>query len=78
MQHLYQSKVYTNEINLDFYSLESLNVTNFGSDFKVFENENNKITIGFKVNNIFNKVYYFSNLRPMPGRNYNININYKF
>ncbi|WP_343329884.1 TonB-dependent receptor plug domain-containing protein [Polaribacter staleyi] len=78
MQHLYQSKVYTNEINLDFYSLESLNVTNFGGDFKVFENKKNKIKIGFKVNNIFNNVYYFSNLRPMPGRNYNININYKF
>ncbi|MCL7763869.1 TonB-dependent receptor [Polaribacter sp. Z014] len=78
IQHLYQSKVYTNEINIDFYSLNSLNVSNFGSDFKVFENQKNTIKIGFKVNNIFNNVYYFSNLRPMPGRNYNINLNYKF
>lgn len=78
MQHLYQSKVYTNEINIDFYSLNSLNVSNFGGDFKVVENQKNTIKIGFKVNNIFNNVYYFSNLRPMPGRNYNINLNYKF
>ena len=78
IQHLYQSKVYTNEINIDFYSLNSLNVTNFGADFKIFQHKNNNIKIGFKVDNICNNVYYFSNLRPMPGRNYNININYKF
>jgi vitamin B12 transporter len=76
LQHLYQSKVYTNDINIDFYSLNSLNVTNVGADFKFFNNYN--IIIGCKVNNIFNKVYYFSNLRPMPGTNFNININYKF
>ncbi|WP_198519839.1 TonB-dependent siderophore receptor [Polaribacter sp. ALD11] len=78
LQNLYQSKVYTNEINIDFYSLKALSVTNFGIDFKIFQRKKNKLLMGFKLNNIFNEVYYFSNLRPMPGRNFNININYKF
>lgn len=78
VQHLYQSKVFTNEINIDFYSLNSLNVTNLGTDYKIFQNKKSKLLVGIQVNNIFNKVYYFSNLRPMSGRNFNMNINYKF
>jgi iron complex outermembrane receptor protein len=78
VQNLYQSKVYTNEINLNFYSLNSLNVTNIGSNLTVFQHKKKNLVLGLKINNIFNKVYYFSNLRPMPGTNFNININYKF
>ncbi|WP_189663235.1 MULTISPECIES: TonB-dependent receptor plug domain-containing protein [unclassified Polaribacter] len=78
VQNLYQSKVYTNEINIDFYSLNALSVTNIGADFEVYQHNHKKLLIGIKVNNIFNEVYYFSNLRPMPGSNFNMNINYKF
>ncbi|MFL0132046.1 TonB-dependent receptor, partial [Tenacibaculum maritimum] len=77
-QSLYESKVYTNGINLDFYSLNELSVSNIGFNARVFNKKANKVSIGVKINNIFNEAYYFSNLRPMPGRNFNININHKF
>ncbi len=37
----------------------------------------NKINIGFNINNLFNKNYQIVAYRPMPNRNYNININIK-
>jgi iron complex outermembrane receptor protein len=77
-QQLYQSKVYTTEDQIDFYSLDSFSISNTGFNVTIINKANNTITIGGAVNNIFNKVYYFTNLRPMPGRNYNLNINYKF
>ncbi|GFD92903.1 TonB-dependent receptor [Alteromonas sp. KUL156] len=78
IQSLHQSKVYTNETNLDFYSLDPVNVQNAGVNFNLSTKQTKLLTIGFMLNNIFNKVYYFSNLRPMPGTNFNINLNYKF
>ncbi|WP_083194653.1 TonB-dependent receptor plug domain-containing protein [Wenyingzhuangia fucanilytica] len=77
-QQLYQSKVYTNLIQLDYYSLEALSVSNIGAEIKVLAKKNRLVKLGVKVNNVFNNVYYFTNLRPMPGRNYSVNINYKF
>ncbi|WP_233897130.1 TonB-dependent receptor plug domain-containing protein [Tenacibaculum piscium] len=78
LQSLYQTKVYTNEINLDFYALKKVNVQNIGLNFNLSTKTTKLPILGITVNNIFNKVYYFSNLRPMPGTNFNININYKF
>lgn len=78
IQSLHQSKVYTNETNLDFYSLDPVNVQNAGVNFNLSTKQTKLPTLGFMLNNIFNKVYYFSNLRPMPGTNFNINLNYKF
>ncbi|MGB2127973.1 MAG: TonB-dependent receptor plug domain-containing protein [Flavicella sp.] len=77
-QDLWQSMVYTNEIGIDFYSLQPVRVVNLGMDYKLFQRESCELVIGGKLNNLFNKVYYFTNLRPMPGKNYTININYKF
>ncbi|XRE44857.1 hypothetical protein ACIVBQ_003061 [Tenacibaculum discolor] len=78
IQSLHQSKVYTNETNLDFYSLDPVHVQNAGVTFNLSTKQTKLPIIGFTLNNIFNKVYYFSNLRPMPGTNFNINLNYKF
>ena len=78
VQTLYQDKVYTNLVNIDRYSLDAVFVNNIGVDIKIFEKEKHQIIIGGKVNNINDDLYYFSNLRPMPERNFNININYKF
>ena len=78
LQGLYQGKTYTNETNLNFYSLKPVNVQNIGMTYNLSTKKTKLPTIGLTVNNIFNKVYYFSNLRPMPGANFNININYKF
>ena len=72
------SKVYTNEINIDFYSLETVNVLNYGIAYDFLRKQNSALSVGLKVNNLFNQLYYFSNLRPMPGRNFQINMNYKF
>ena len=78
LQGLYQSKTYTNETNLNFYSLDALSVQNIGFNYNLSTKTTKLPILGLTVNNIFNKVYYFSNLRPMPGTNFNININYKF
>lgn len=78
IQNLYQSKVFTNPINIDFYALDALSVFNVGSEYAIIKTEQKDLSIGLKVNNIFNELYYFSNLRPMPGTNFNIHINYKF
>lgn len=78
LQTLFQSKVYTNQINIDFYSLKRLFVNNIGINFNVLNRKNNNLSLGLQVNNVQNRVYYFTNLRPMPNRNFNININYKF
>lgn len=78
LQTLFQSKVYTNEININFYSLKRLLVNNIGANFHLFKRKNNSLNLGLKVNNVQNSVYYFTNLRPMPNRNFNTYINYKF
>lgn len=78
LQDLYQSAVYTNRLALDFYSLDALNVINIGTDVTLYNKNKNSLVLGGKVSNLTNELYYFTNLRPMPGRNYSININYKF
>jgi len=78
VQTLYQGNVYTNLVNIDRYTLDAVFVNNIGIDINVFEKDKKQIIIGGKINNIANELYYFSNLRPMPERNFNININYKF
>ena len=37
-----------------------------------------KYTVGFKVNNIFNKIYYTMASYPLPKRNYSVNLNINF
>lgn len=78
LQTLYQDTVYTNLVNINRYTLDPVFVNNLGVNITVFEKEKHQITLGGKINNITNVLYYFSNLRPMPERNFNININYKF
>lgn len=78
LQDLYQSSVYTNRLALDFYSLAPVRVLNLGVDIAICKNNKKTLVLGGKVNNFTNELYYFTNLRPMPGRNYAININYKF
>jgi len=78
IQSLYQSSVYTNPTNSKTYSIKSVHVQNLGATFKLSTKQTKFPTVGFTLNNIFNEVYYFSNLRPMPGINFNINLNYKF
>lgn len=78
LQNLYQSKVFTNPINIDVFALDKLSFANLGSIYTLHKSLNKELSLGIHINNIFNTVYYFSNLRPMPGINFNIHINYKF
>jgi len=78
LQSLHQSRVYTNLLEVDFYSLDPLYAMNAGLDFSLCKKNKNTIVLGVKVSNLLNERYYVTNLRPMPGRNYTININYKF
>lgn len=78
VQNLYQSKVFTNTLNIDINALASLDFVNFGAIYTLLKSSKKELYIGCKVNNVFNTVYYFSNLRPNPGTNFNFNINYKF
>ena len=58
--------------------LPSFFVGNLGGDFRITKNIKKEITIGFKINNVLNENYVTQPSRPMPNRNFNLNINYKF
>ncbi|MGY6648677.1 TonB-dependent receptor plug domain-containing protein [Wenyingzhuangia sp. IMCC45574] len=80
IKNLTQSGVFTTADNLKSLAtyLEGFSIFDIGFKRRLYKNDGAKLTIGLGCKNVFNQVYYFSNLRPMPGRNYNININYKF
>ncbi len=78
IQHLYQSKVFTSNNLSDFESIESFGIYNFGINYIILKKTKNKVVVGAKVNNVFNSLYYFTTLRPNPGRNFSVNVNYKF
>ena len=77
-QLLYTGKVFTSEDNIDLYSIPSFDVSNIGVDCTVLSTKTSQLAFGVKVNNIFNEIYQTSPRRPMPNRNFNIQINYKF
>ncbi len=69
----YNGKVFTTTSNtqsLDAYWLSNVEI------YKSFFRSN--LTIGFIANNIWNKAYQSVAYRPMPNRNFELNINYKF
>ena len=77
-QHLFTGDIYTTTDNLDNYTVPYYNVGNVGIGYKLIQKENKNLILGVKVNNVFNKEYQVLPSRPMPNRNFNININYKF
>jgi iron complex outermembrane receptor protein len=77
-QQLFTGKIFTTESNSNDFMLPSFFVGNLGGDFRITKNIKNEITIGFKINNVFNENYVTQPRRPMPNRNFNLNINYKF
>ena len=69
----YTGEVFTttsNTVKLDDYSLSNFELS------KYFIEGN--IQIRFQVNNLFDENYQSVAYRPMPGRNYNLNLNFKF
>ncbi len=77
-QHLFNGEVYTTTDNLDDYTVPYFNVGNFGVNYNLLKNKVTQLDLGIKINNLFNKPYQVLPNRPMPNRNINFNINYKF
>ena len=79
-QYMFNGEVYTTEDNLKghFYSLEAYDVSNIGLKYKIINANKKELSLGVTVNNISNEIYQNVAYRPMPNRNINIQINYKF
>ncbi|RXP44813.1 TonB-dependent receptor [Lutibacter sp. HS1-25] len=77
-QHLFTGEVYTTTDNSANYTMPYYNVGNVGVNYNIIKTNNNQLGVGVKVNNVFNKEYQVLPSRPMPNRNFNININFKF
>lgn len=77
-QYLFNGEVYTTTDNLDIYKLPYYNISNIGANYDLIKTTSKQLALGLKVNNLFNKEYQVLPGRPMPNRNFNININFKF
>lgn len=77
-QQLFNGKVYTTESNSEDFVISQHFVANTGLNYKLLNTKTYQLEIGLKVNNVFNKNYVIQPRRPMPNRNFNFNINYKF
>ena len=73
-QFLYNGKVFTSSDNEN--SLKSHKVSNAGIDYEIGTKKS--IKISFQINNLLNLNYQNIAVRPMPGRNFNLNFNLKF
>lgn len=71
-QYLYNGKVFTSSDN--FYSLDDYLVSNIGVSYAFGKNK--FLQLGFDALNIFNEKYQSVSTRPMPGRNYTINLTF--
>ena len=73
VQYLFNGSVFTSQDNSLY--LKEFRLTNCMADYS-FGNKKT-INLGFQILNIFNLYYQNVQGRPMPGRNFNININFK-
>ena len=75
-QFLYNGSVYTTTDNSD--SLPSYTIGNIGMDYHWPDISGIKFIFGLKVNNLFNKKYQNVAYRPMPNRNFQLQLITKF
>ena len=73
-QYLYNGEVFTSSDN--FYTLDDYLVSNVGIDYQL--GKKNYLQLGFDILNVFNENYQSVITRPMPGRNYTLNLTFKF
>ena len=73
-QYLYSGEVFTSSDN--FYSLDDYLVSNVGVDYQFGKKK--FLQLGLYVLNVFNESYQNVSMRPMPGRNYTINLTFNF
>lgn len=74
VQGLFNGLTYTDTNEKRSDALESYFVMNAGLSATFLKN----YTVGLKVNNIFNQVYYTMAFYPLPKRNYSMNLNINF
>ncbi|WP_372744028.1 TonB-dependent receptor plug domain-containing protein [Lutibacter sp.] len=77
-QQLYTGKVFTTTDNSENYTVPAFSIGNLGGSYSLLKTTNSTLDLGLKINNLFNKAYQVLPGRPMPNRNINFNINYKF
>jgi len=73
-RHLFNGGVFTSSDNA--YDLDAYNVSGIGTEYDISLLKG--ITLGAQVNNLWNEEYENVAVRPMPGRNYNAYLNFKF
>ena len=73
-QYMYNGEVYTSSDN--FYSLDDYLVSNAGVNYQFGKKKTFKF--GLDILNVFNESYQNVSIRPMPGRNYTINLTFNF
>jgi vitamin B12 transporter len=79
-QHLFNGDVFITDDNLTgrLYSLNAFDVANIGFNYKILSTKSNTLDLGLRINNLYNEIYQNVASRPMPNRNFNIQIHYKF
>ncbi|MDO6604749.1 TonB-dependent receptor [Arenibacter palladensis] len=75
-QFLYNGSVYTTTDNSD--SLPSYTLGNLGLDYHLSDISKIKFILGMRVNNLYNKNYQNVAYRPMPNRNFQLQLITKF
>ncbi|SHM50215.1 TonB-dependent receptor plug domain-containing protein [Chryseobacterium polytrichastri] len=74
VQGMFNGLTYTDTNEKRSDALDPYFVMNSGVSATLLKN----YTIGFKVNNIFNQIYYTTAFYPLPKRNYSVNLNINF
>ena len=75
-QYLFNGEVFTQTDNNPKKIIENYTVSNLG--FSADLNKKNNYSIGFKILNLWNENYESVENRPLPGRNYTINLTLNF
>lgn len=78
VQQIYNGSIFTTQSNSPDFTNDAFYLLNFGGNYHIKQKNKNPIRIGLKINNVFDHKYNIVQNRPMPGINYNLNINYKF
>jgi iron complex outermembrane receptor protein len=73
-RHLFTGEVFTTSDNSS--KIDPYNVSNIGAEYHF--SLLSGLDIGFQVLNLWNEEYENVAMRPLPGRNYNMYINFKF
>jgi len=75
-QFLYNGSVFITTDNTR--EIDMYDVSNLGLIYTYFKSSNKEFAIDFKINNLYNKKYQNVGFRPMPNRNYQFQLTFKF